>query len=241
MKHRTTLHRGAAAIIASLGLAVAQQETDRNIGELSAEEFRKVNEVAGQRVKQLEAGSERLSQADQQLLQEIARGGTTLLELSRAAVDKVQTPSVKAFALAEVEEQETLNAKLKEIASVSDMRLPEDPPQEARQLIEQMQNQSGRELEQTYLRAGGVEGHEALKATMTRVQQQAESETLKELAAAALPLIEAHLNVARQELGQDPGVRQATGGQDEPQERQPGDAQRQNRAGDTSGGRMNQD
>src|SRR5687767_8903621 len=87
---------------------------DGKIGTILEAEWTKLNKEAVSKVSSIKPGSEKLSDADQKLLTEIAIGGMMQLELSKAAVAKVTSMEVKAYAQAEVEEQTGIAAKLQE-------------------------------------------------------------------------------------------------------------------------------
>ena len=59
---------------------------------------------------------------------------------------------------------------------------------------------SGADFDKEYLQEGGVDGHQLLEKTMTKVQSKASDATLKELAMTTLPLIKTHLQAARDEM-----------------------------------------
>ena len=58
----------------------------------------------------------------------------------------------------------------------------------------------GEESDRGYLKRSGVDGHQKLMKTMTKVKMNAKDTFLKALAENALPLIEIHLTVAKDEV-----------------------------------------
>ncbi|MDB6152761.1 MAG: hypothetical protein JWL90_1214 [Chthoniobacteraceae bacterium] len=173
---------------------------DGKVGALDIAEWTKINMEAGAKVKAIKPSSDKLSESDQKLMIEIAAGGMMQLELSKAAVAKATSADVKAYAQAEVDEQTGLAAKLKEIATAKGATLPETPDDKIKKAVEKLNAKSGADFDHAYLEQSGVEGHEKLDKTMSKVQSKAQDATLKEVAATALPLIKTHLQAARDEI-----------------------------------------
>jgi putative membrane protein len=189
--------------ITAAGLAFSQSAFaahDGKIGTIDAAEWTRINKDAGEKVKAIKPGSEKLSEADQKLLLEVATGGMMQLELSKAAVAKATSADVKAYAQAEVDEQTGLGAKLKEIAKAKGATLPEAPDDKTTKAVEKLNAKSGADFDREYLQESGVDGHEKLEKTMSKVQAKAADATLKLVASTALPVIKIHLQAARDEM-----------------------------------------
>lgn len=167
------------------------------LGNMSVEEFMRINAEGGAKVAAITPTSAPLSSGDQKLMMEVAMGGMMQLEVSRAALDKVSSTEARTLAQAEVDEQTALGAKLREIAAAKNITLPSEPDSKTRSMVEKMQNRSGADFDRYYVRESGVKGHEKLDKTMSKVQSRATDETLKNVAATALPLVRVHLQVSR--------------------------------------------
>lgn len=178
------------------------------IGNISMEEFMRINAEGGAKVAAITPTSAPLSRDDQKMMLEVAMGGMMQLEVSRAALGKVTSPEARTLAQAEVEEQTALGEKLKEIAAAKNVTLPTEPDSKTRSMIAKMQERSaGMDFDRYYVRESGVKGHEKLDKTMSKVQSRAADETLKTLAATALPLVRTHLQVSRAVVEQMTGNR----------------------------------
>jgi len=167
------------------------------IGNMSVEEFMRINAQGAANVAAISPDSTVLSKTDQKLMMEVAMGGMMQLEVSRAALQKVTSPQARVLAQSEVEEQTALSEKLQEIAAAKGMTLPASTNPKAQSMINKMQNMSGAEADRYYIRESGVKGHEKLDKTMSKVQSRSADDSLKALAAAALPLVRTHLQVSR--------------------------------------------
>jgi putative membrane protein len=170
------------------------------VGRLPAPEFVKLNADAGAKMAGVKPDKAALSKDDDMLIKEIAMGGAMQLELSKVAVTKASSEDVRIYAQAEVDEQTGLSAKLKEIATAKGVALPEGPDDETKKMVTKLQEKSGKDFDRAYLKEVGVEGHEKLKKTMTKVKAGATDGTLKVVADLALPLIETHLQAAQDEM-----------------------------------------
>lgn len=198
---KTSVIAAVALLLASAG--VKAQETSSTtttpngkIGNVSVETFRAANEKGNKMVAAVKPTDKPLSAADQKLMLQVAKGGKKQLQLSQAAVDKVQSPEAKLLAQSEVEEQTGVAAKLQEIATAKGIELPDSAGAQAQAALEQMNGLSGEGLDAYYVKTSGVKGHQKLQATMTKVLASAKDPALKSLATATMPVIKMHLNVS---------------------------------------------
>ena len=176
------------------------------IGNISKEEFNRLNEQGNQAVAAIEPTSGDLSSSDLQLLELIALGGTMQLKVSEAADGELGSEDARLLAESEVEEQTGVSAKLEEIASAKGVSLPTGTDPETQDLLDRMDELSGAELDAFYLLESGVNGHEKLFETMTEVQSSASDPDLVRLATATLPVIQMHMEVSRAVLDQLSGT-----------------------------------
>jgi putative membrane protein len=199
MNRKALIQKTTTAVFAiTLGCAYAANEG--KIGKMDGPDFAKTNKEAAAKVEAIKPSSDALSQTDRELLGEITMGGMLQLHASQVAVERAQSADVKAYAQAEVEEQTGLAAKLKEIAEAKGTTLPTDYNDHAKKVVGKLKEASAEDFDREYLKASGVEGHEALKKTMEKVKESAADPALKAIADAALPLIEIHWGAAKDEM-----------------------------------------
>lgn len=168
------------------------------VGNESRSEFDRQNKEGAAAVSAVSATNKKLSQADVQLMNEVAMGGMMQLQMSQLAVQKASNPQTKALAQAEVEEQTGLAAKLQEIASAKGVTLPAGPDEQTKTLLGKFDQASGDAFDRLYVTESGVKGHEKLDKVMSKVESSASDNDLKQLAKAAHPLVKTHLTVSRQ-------------------------------------------
>jgi putative membrane protein len=204
----------AAALILFGSISVQAQKTSNGtgkIGKLSVASFNAINKNGNKMVSAIKPSATPLSDADQQLLMQVAAGGQRQLALSQALLDKVSNRQVKLLAASEVEEQTNLSAKLQEMATAKGITLPADADTAAQGLVSQTEGLSGADADNFYLTEGGIKGHELLQATMQTVLKTATDPALKKLATATLPVIRTHLTVSRDVKGTMKAVQQPPG------------------------------
>jgi putative membrane protein len=177
---------GLVMALFATGATFAQQNsagmnagTTNMIGKETKANFDSQNQKGAAAVSAVSATPAKLSSADQNLMLEVAKGGTMQLELSRVAVQKASSPEVRQFAQAEVDEQTGLSAKLQEIASAKGITLPSGPDAETQAMVTKLQGASGASLDKMYMDESGVKGHQKLDKVMSTVESTASDASLK--------------------------------------------------------------
>lgn len=200
MNRRAFLQTGIlAASTFSLGCTLLHG-ADKKLGRHSLTEFKEITEKARAKVAALKPTGKPLSEKDKMLILEMAIGGMLQLQLSKVTFQKSSSEDVRVYARAELEEQEGMAEKLKEIAvGAKNVTLPTALDDEGKKKTARLEELSGSELDREFLSTVGIQGHESLKATMTKVSNSADDTTLKTVAKLSLPLIAIHLEVSRSE------------------------------------------
>lgn len=138
-------------------------------------------------------GNSKSMKTDSKFMMEASLGGMRQLELSRVAVQKATNAEVKAFAEAEVAEQEMLSEKMKELAAKKGVTLPTAPDAKTQAMMMKMQNMSGTAFDQAYVKEAGVKGHQKLEKMFSSYQTKGTDADLKAVVEMALPMIRQHL------------------------------------------------
>jgi len=168
------------------------------IGKMKVEKFNKLNAKGTAMVTAITPTAAALSTSDNSLLMQVAMGGQKQLAISQAALSKVTDPQAKLLAQAEVEEQTTIAAKLREIAAAKGVTLPATTDATTQTSLSQINSLSGAALDAFYVAESGIKGHQELETTMTTVKKTAEDPALKALAKATLPVILVHLKTSQE-------------------------------------------
>ncbi|MDJ1500892.1 DUF4142 domain-containing protein [Xanthocytophaga agilis] len=201
---KTSILALAIALLAPLAL-VAQQsgntkESSSMIGKTSKAEFERINKEGAEKVKAISPTSQKLSEEDQALFLEVANAGNQQMLISQIAAQRATNPQVKELAQAEVEEQAGLATKLKEIATAKGIQLPNGVSTQTEEMLSRYNKISGGEVDRYYIAESAVKGHEKLDKLMSSVESKAKDSNLKEVAAAAHPLVRTHLKVSKEVL-----------------------------------------
>jgi putative membrane protein len=196
MKRRTFLWSATLSLLAG---PLARAKDDQRIGALTSTEFKTANEAGAARVKAVVPVAVPLSEADHQLVAKLTMAGLFQLQASQWALPKIQSTDLKVFAAAEVDEQRGLSAKLKELSAAKGFTVPLEPGGEQKKILQDLMAMS-MPVDREYLKLVGVDGHQALQTIMEEIRAKAVDPNLKQLAAAALPLVGTHLTLCREEL-----------------------------------------
>jgi putative membrane protein len=200
MNRRHFLETAIVAVAGTTLIIPFAQAVPGKVGNLDPAAFKKINKDAGEKVAAIKPTSDPLSAADAKLLVEVALGGMMQLEMSKVAFGKATSADVRAIAEAEVEEQTGLAAKLKEIAAAKGGTLPAELDDKGKAMVKKLHDKTGADFDREYLQESGVHGHQKLNKTMMKVQSDAADATLKTVASTALPLIQTHLQVSKDEM-----------------------------------------
>lgn len=182
------------------GAEVSYNRQTQMVGNMSIEEFNRINAQGNAAVAAITPTGGELSSRDRSLMMEVAMGGMMQLEVSRAALEKVTNAEAKVLAQSEVEEQTGVSTKLKEIAAAKGVTLPAAPDAKTQAMVSKIRSMSGAELDRMYVKESGIKGHEKLQKTMSKVQSKAADQSLKALATATMPVIQTHRQVSQQVL-----------------------------------------
>lgn len=195
---------GLLVALLTSGATLAQQNsgtmnagTTTKIGNETKSAFNSENKKGASAVMAVRTTPTKLSDADQSLMMEVAKGGMMQLMASQIAAQSASSEEVRQFAQAEVEEQTGLSKKLQEVARAKGITMPVDPDTETQALVSKLRGMSGTALDKAYMDESGVKGHQKLDRVMSKVQSSASDATLKGIGQAAHPLVKTHLKVAQ--------------------------------------------
>lgn len=169
-----------------------------SVGSLSIQEFDRINQQGDVALSEVRPATGPISSADEKLLGELAIATRIQLETSRIAVSRALRPNIRAFAIAEVDEQIGMSKKLAEVAAAKGVSLPSNEGN-ARAKASKLAKIPAQKFDEIYIREIGIEGHEAMKKLVNKIDAKAENPTLRQLAAAVSPIILTHLQVAQAE------------------------------------------
>lgn len=139
-----------------------------------------------------------LSGPDRQLMETMARAGIAEVEVGKIAESNAANPDVKKFARQMVEDHGKANRELEELAAKKGVKLPTEPDAGQRERIADVKGQSGAAFDQAYVDDAAIKDHLAAKELFEKTAKNAEDLDLRAYAQKNLPVIDHHLEMAKQ-------------------------------------------
>lgn len=179
-------------LIAVLGMTVAcnrtrgNEKSGSNTGESQAPQGMADNSQGGAQ----------MSSADHKFVMNAAKGGKAEVELGSFANQQATNPAVKQFGERMVKDHTEANNRLQQIAQQKGMTLPNDLPDDAKQLKERLTSMKGPEFDRTYMQ-NMVEDHQKDVAEFQKEADQGQDPDIKNFAATTLPTLKEHLQLAQ--------------------------------------------
>ncbi len=125
-----------------------------------------------------------------------AQGGLTEVELGRLAVQRGSNPAVKSFGQQVIEDHSRANSELKTIATRKNIALPTDLNSDQKATMDKLSKLSGSEFDKEYM-SDMVKDHEADAKEFESQANKGTDADIKAFAAKTLPMIQRHLQLAR--------------------------------------------
>jgi putative membrane protein len=127
------------------------------------------------------------------------QGGMTEIQLGKIAAERGSSQVVKAFAQRMVAEHGTAGDQLQAAAQKEKLALPSGLPARSQQAVNRLSKLSGSAFDRAYA-ADMVQDHEKDLADFQREVSTGKNEDMKAFALQTIPMIEEHLNQAREML-----------------------------------------
>jgi putative membrane protein len=140
-----------------------------------------------------------MSSADHEFLMNAAKGGKAEVELGNLASQNASNPAVKQFGQRMVSDHTQANNRLQQIAQQKGMTLPDDLPDDAKQLKDRLTQEKGTQFDRTYIQ-NMVQDHHKDVAEFQQEADQGQDPDIKNFAATTLPVLKQHLQLAQTDL-----------------------------------------
>ncbi len=125
-----------------------------------------------------------------------AQGGLSEVELGRLAVQRGSNPAVKSFGQRMIEDHSRANDELKTIATRKNITLPLDMNSDQKATMDKLSKLSGADFDKEYM-SDMVKDHEADAKEFEHQANKGTDADIKAFAAKTLPMIQRHLQMAR--------------------------------------------
>lgn len=143
------------------------------------------------------ASSATTNNPDQQFINDAAKGNRAEIELGKMVVEKAKDPNVKRFAQMMVDDHTKALNQLQQVASKSNITLPDGIPDDAKDLQDKLSSESGKQLEKDYM-DGMVQDHQKDVQDFQQASQNLKDKDVKMWATKTLPTLQKHLKAAQQ-------------------------------------------
>jgi putative membrane protein len=148
-----------------------------------------------------------MSSSDRKFAMMAAMGGMAEVEMARVALAKASSDAVKQYAQKMIDDHTTANAELMQIASTKGITLPTAPDAKHRAMMAKMERLSGAEFDRQYIMMAGHKDHQKMEKLFRDESMRGRDADLKAFAARTLPVVQQHLQMARDLHASMPGMK----------------------------------
>jgi putative membrane protein len=142
-------------------------------------------------------GTTQLSKEDKDFLTDAAMGGLYEVKLGQIVVKQAGSDDVKRFAQRMIDDHTKVNQKLGELAQKEGVVLPQELDKKHQDALDKLAREAGAKLDRAYIDGAITEHKDDVKAFQHEAKD-GKNPDIKQFAAANLPVLEEHLNLARQ-------------------------------------------
>ena len=142
-----------------------------------------------------ESGSS-LDGSDQKFIRDAAEGSMADVAAAQVALQNANSPQVKQYAQRMIDEHESMNDMIKELADKKALSIPQATDEQGHQASAALSNLAGAEFDKSYM-AGQVSGHAKMVAMFEDAVQGAQDPEVRAFAQNHLEGLKEHLAKAR--------------------------------------------
>jgi putative membrane protein len=139
-----------------------------------------------------------VSGGDRQMMETMARANVAEADLGRIAETNAASAEVKTFARQMVADHSKANRELQELAARKGVKLPRELDAADREFLEEVKVKTGPAFDELYVNEAAVKDHAESRQLFERAAKTAEDPDLRAYAATTLPVIDRHLERARE-------------------------------------------
>lgn len=142
-----------------------------------------------------------VSEEDREMITDLAEANLAEIETSQLALTKSQNPSVRAFAQKMIDDHGMAQQELQQMAQAKGLTLPQETDLAHKTVSGALRLLSGDTFDSQYINRVGVDDHQRTVELLQKAQGQARDAEFKAMAGRLLPVMQGHLDTARQ-IGQ---------------------------------------
>lgn len=139
-----------------------------------------------------------LSREDRDMIEDLAQANIAEIETGQLALTKSQNPRVREYAQKMIDDHSMAQQELQQLAQAKGMTLPQDTDLAHKTVSGALRLLSGQTFESQYINRVGVDDHQRTVELLQKAQGQARDTEFKALAGRMLPVVQGHLDTARQ-------------------------------------------
>jgi putative membrane protein len=139
----------------------------------------------------------RMDRSERRFVEEMARHSLGEVEVGRIAENRGASEEVKKYGQRIVQDHGKANEELKQLAQSRGIKWPAEPDRAHRRSAERLQKLEGADFDKRFV-SEMVKNHQADLKKAQKMAKDARDPELRAFAAKAAPVIEEHLNMARQ-------------------------------------------
>ena len=136
--------------------------------------------------------------ADNTTLVKIAQANIAEVEAGKLALEKSQNDEVKKFAQMMVDDHSKALTDVQALATSKSVSLPTEPDAKHKAAMAKLKAAKGSTFDTQYMKRAGLADHEATDRLLKMTSLHAKDADLKALAGKMLPVVESHLQHARE-------------------------------------------
>ena len=138
-----------------------------------------------------------LNKADQKIVMDMARANMAEIEAGKIAVNKAQSPEVKAYAQRMIDDHTRALSDVTNLAQTKGVTLPTELDAKHKAMAAKLNKMQGEAFDREYMKHAGVSDHTKVHAMLKKDAARAKDPDVKALAAKMMPTVEEHLTAAK--------------------------------------------
>ncbi|MBI1890847.1 MAG: DUF4142 domain-containing protein [Burkholderiales bacterium] len=130
---------------------------------------------------------------------ELAQANNSEIAISQLAEQRSKNADVQAFAKKMIDDHTQASNDLQQLAQQKGVKLPETPDAKHQAMAKELSRLSAEQFDRQYMARAGTHDHQSTKALLERIRKNASDPDLRALADKVLPVVEEHLQAAKEQ------------------------------------------
>ncbi|WP_334190069.1 DUF4142 domain-containing protein [Noviherbaspirillum sp.] len=142
-----------------------------------------------------------LSKGDQTILRQMAITNISEIEAGKLAQSKSKDEKVKTYAQQMIDDHTKAQGELEQLAQSKNVTLPKEPDAKHKAMAKKLSALEGEKFDKQYMAQGGVTDHRNAHSMLQKAEKTAKDPEVKALVTKMIPVVDQHLQTARQDTG----------------------------------------